>query len=86
LVPPDDSDKAHGCVWRDYAHHLGTKRGTDHDRNCLRPVAEAISKDRIERTFCPIISLVYIIYVMRNSPTLRFTAISACGGAPVSAR
>jgi transposase len=25
LVPPDDSDKAHGCEWRDYAHHLGTK-------------------------------------------------------------
>jgi transposase len=25
LVPPDDSDKAHGCEWRDYAQHLGTK-------------------------------------------------------------
>lgn len=25
LVPPDDNDKAHGCEWRDYAHHLGTK-------------------------------------------------------------
>jgi transposase len=23
LVPPDDSDKAHGCEWRDYANHLG---------------------------------------------------------------
>jgi transposase len=25
LVPPDDSDKVHGCEWRDYAQHLGTK-------------------------------------------------------------
>ncbi len=25
LVPPDDSDKAHGCEWRDYAQHLSTK-------------------------------------------------------------
>ena len=23
MVPPDDSDKAHGCEWRDYANHLG---------------------------------------------------------------
>jgi hypothetical protein len=22
LVPPDDSDKAHGCEWRDFATHL----------------------------------------------------------------
>lgn len=25
MVPPDDSDKEHGCAWRDYANHLGTK-------------------------------------------------------------
>jgi len=25
LVPPDDSDKEHGCEWRDYANHLGSQ-------------------------------------------------------------